>query len=251
MSPVPIPRPPGGTCATCRWGDRAGTKACRRPFGPDATPDEWREMIDSLAAGGGCDRYGDLGTYHSFWGTWCRHWGAAPDYTAPPADVPVYPAFTRGRYIVALCPGCGGFETIGPGTAGTLTDRHHPYHHDGGIYFADVVGPMTHTAKQIRRVGRLHGRDIWIDSLGPTTKAYRFETPAEAAGMVDDVFLRGCASVSDAIMREILRYLHLGDAYPFRCNFERQIRDGWCTSDNGQMILSPVPTDRTMRRPSP
>lgn len=184
---------------------------------------------------------GETPCYSPFWGDWCRHWEPNSNYVIPPKDLPSLPAFTSKDGTWVFCPSCGEFLMLGGKKVGQIS-CHHMGDHFGGSFFADVVGPMTYGAKHLKRVGdKWCGKSSFFNRSGPNTKEYRFDSPIEAKKLVENFFVKGC-SMSDAIARELLRYLRLGEDYPFRCNFSKQIKDGWIIGKRGQ-IISPVPKD--------
>lgn len=225
-----IPKLDGGTCATCTWGKPDGRGSCSRPV--TSMSDFLKECESKVR--------GETFAYSLFWGDWCRHWSPNSNYAPPIEGLPRFPAFTTSKGTYVFCPGCGEFLMLGGKKTGQISSHHNDRHCGNMTYFADVMGPMTPGAKQLKKVGeRWKKQKSFIDLAGPKTTEFRFEDMAFAEKMVHDVFVRTC-SMSECIARELLRYLRMGSNYPFKCNFSKQIQEGWIIGEQGE-IISPVP----------
>lgn len=224
-----IPKIDGGTCATCAWGDKKGSGVCVKPKEIHTPGIEWDDFHNSR-----------------FYGYWCRNWQPNPIYVSPPKDADlILPAFTvgLGKYaepsIQVFCPDCGEFILIGQGRSGRYEHTHTDHHRDGGEYFADVLGPMTPFAKSLKRVALAHSADtnFWQNPFGPNTQEYRFTTPDEADKHCSSFFLGNWFGGPTATtVREILRYLRLGDDYPFKCDYARASNGGWTPGAGGRIV---------------
>ncbi len=218
---IGIPRINGGTCHTCRWGDPEKDGDCTKPF---SSVVEFMEEEES-------DRSQQ---YNPFWGHYCGYWEQSAAYVPPPSGTIVAPAFT-GKYghNFALCPTCGVFEQLGWG--GTRGEpRRLPCGCDA---FCDIIGRIGSAHKQMHRVSETLRQQRWSNVWGPNTKEHRFESKAAADECVRE-FFTGTGTVTDTIMREILRYIRLGEEYPFASVSRHNAGMSWKHGTDGRIIFS-------------
>jgi hypothetical protein len=183
-----------------------------------------------------------------FYGWHCRNWFPNKTYISPPTDAPlVLPAFTIGPkrsvpVIWAFCPDCGEFIEIGQGHSGRYSSRHISEHHsDGGEYWADVLGPMTGHVKFMKRVAHdlYNDKIFWQNPYGPNTREFRFATPEDAEKVCRWHFEEHVVGgLTAKTIRELLRYLRLGEDYPFTCKNEGRDDQYWMPGAGGRVIWS-------------
>lgn len=218
---IGVPRVKGGMCHTCRWGDPKKDGHCTRPF---SSAIELLEEEESDRAQ----------RYNPFWGYYCGFWEQSPAYAPPPSGIIVAPTFT-GKYghTFALCPTCGIFEQLGWG--GSRGERRSlPCRCNA---FCDIIGRVGSAHKQMHRVSEKLRGERWSNVSGPNTREYRIESKADADELVCDFFTNGC-TVSDTIMREMLRYIRLGEVYPFASVSRQKTGVSWKHGVDGRVIFS-------------
>lgn len=201
--------PGGGTCATCRWGDKKGSGVCRKPIRTPEEKEEFEKAFHSPVQGAEF-------ALSNFYGAWCLRWEPSKTYVKPPEGHLRYPAFVGKDEILVFCPGCETFVSIERGNGRGRIDQTHESRcpvasHD---YFADVLGKVRGVHRQLKRV--CDAREF-LDG-GANTREYRLHSKEYADQMVRSYFLGWGSSPSDTFVRELLRYMAMGERYPFPRN---------------------------------